>query len=108
MPSVSTSNANNAHFSRSTWKPPGASRCLRAGQVWKRSCISPESARTRGRPLLTSVAAVVEHQHLIGPALPFPNQPGSRLQFGTRTPPDLSGFVELLCDLLKLALPLRA
>src|SRR5215831_10417522 len=42
MPSVSTSNTNNAHFSRSTWKPPGASRCLRAGQVWKRSCISPE------------------------------------------------------------------
>src|SRR5580693_6126165 len=29
-------------------------------QVWKRSCTSPESARTRGRPLLTSVAAVGE------------------------------------------------
>src|SRR4051812_39383042 len=51
---------------------------------------------------------VIEHQHLIGSALPFPNQPGSRFQFDTSTPPDLSGFVELLCKLAELALALRA
>src|SRR5437588_12338618 len=50
----------------------------------------------------------IEHEHLIGSALPLPNQPGPRFQFDTSTPPDLSGFVELLCDVAELALALRA
>src|SRR3954454_4337982 len=50
---------------------------------------------------------VIEHENLIGSALPLPNQPGSRFQFDTSTPPDLSGLVELLCNLPQLALPLR-
>ena len=49
---------------------------------------------------------VIEHEHLIGSALPLPNQPGSRFQFDTSTPPDLSGFVELLCELTELTLVL--
>src|SRR5438105_14233918 len=52
--------------------------------------------------------AVIEHEHLIGSALPLPNQPGSRFQFGPSTPPDLSGFVELICNMAELALALRA
>jgi hypothetical protein len=51
---------------------------------------------------------VIEHEHLIGSALPLPNQPGSRFQFDTSTPPHLSGFVELLCNVAELALVLRA
>jgi hypothetical protein len=51
---------------------------------------------------------VIEHEHLIGSALPLPNQPGSRFQFETSTAPDLSGFFELLCELTELALALRA
>ena len=47
---------------------------------------------------------VIEHEHLIGSALPLPNQAGSRCQFDTSTPPDLSGFVELLCNVAELAL----
>src|SRR5689334_23144353 len=49
---------------------------------------------------------VIEHEHLIGSALPLPNQPGSRFQFDTSTSPDLSGFVELLCSVAELALAL--
>src|SRR5438477_9451580 len=52
--------------------------------------------------------AVIEHKHLIGSALPLPNEPGSRFQFKTSTPLNLSGLVELLCNLPQLALPLRA
>jgi hypothetical protein len=51
---------------------------------------------------------VIEHEHLIGSALPLPNQPGSRFQFETSTSPDLSGLVELLCNVAELALALRA
>jgi hypothetical protein len=51
---------------------------------------------------------VIEHEHLIGSALPLPNQPGSRFQFDTGTPPDLSALVELLCNVAELALALRA
>src|SRR4051794_4436961 len=51
---------------------------------------------------------VIEHEHLIGSALPLSNQTGSRFQFDTSTAPDLSGFVELLCDVAELALALRA
>jgi hypothetical protein len=51
---------------------------------------------------------VIEHEHLIGSALPLPNQPGSRFQFDTSTQPDRSGFVELLCNVAELALALRA
>jgi hypothetical protein len=51
---------------------------------------------------------VIEHEHLIGSTLPLPNQPGSRFQFDTSTPPDLSGLVELLCKVAELALALRA
>jgi hypothetical protein len=51
---------------------------------------------------------VIEHEHLIGSAPPLPNQPGSRFQFDTSTPPDLSGLVELLRNLTELALALRA
>ena len=51
---------------------------------------------------------VIEHEHLIGSALPLPNEPGSRFQFEARTAPDLSGFFELLCELTELPLPLRA
>ena len=50
----------------------------------------------------------IEHENLIGSALPLPNQPGSRFQFDTSTPPDLSGFVELICNMAELALALRA
>ena len=52
--------------------------------------------------------AVIEHQHLIGSALPFPNQPGSRTQFGTRTYPPLSALLEVLRKFAELALPFRA
>ena len=52
--------------------------------------------------------AVIEHEHLNGSAPPFPNQPGSRFQFDTRPAPDLSGFVELLCELAELTLTLWA
>ena len=52
--------------------------------------------------------AVIEHQHLIGSALPFPNQPGSGLQLGARTCIGCSGLRELLCNLAELALPRRA
>jgi hypothetical protein len=52
--------------------------------------------------------AVIEDEHLIGSALPLPNEPGSRFQFEAKTAPDLSGFFELLCELTELALVLRA
>jgi hypothetical protein len=52
--------------------------------------------------------AVIEHEHLIGSALPFSNQPGSGLQLGTRTYPPLLALVEVLSKLTELALPLRA
>ena len=51
---------------------------------------------------------VIEHEHLIGSALPLPNQPGSRFQFDTSTPPHLSGLVELLRNLTQLTLALQA
>src|SRR5689334_21100251 len=51
---------------------------------------------------------IIEHEDLIGSALPLPNQPGSRFQFETSTPPDLSGLGELQCNLPQLALRLRA
>jgi hypothetical protein len=51
---------------------------------------------------------VIEHEHLIGSALPLPNQPGSRFQFETGTPPDRPGLVELLCNMAELVLALRA
>jgi hypothetical protein len=51
---------------------------------------------------------IIEHEHLIGSALPPPNQHGSRFQFETSTAPDLSGSFELLCELTELALVLRA
>ena len=51
---------------------------------------------------------VIEQEDLIGSAPPLPNQPGSRFEFDTSTTPDLSGLVELLCNLPQLALPLRA
>ena len=51
--------------------------------------------------------AVIEHQHLIGSALPFANQPGSGLRLGTNAPPGPSPFLELLCNLAELALTLR-
>ena len=52
--------------------------------------------------------AVIEHKHLVGSALPLPNEPSSRFQFDTSTALDLSGFFELLCELTQLALVLRA
>ena len=51
---------------------------------------------------------VIQHEHLIDSALPLPNQPGSRFQFDTGTPPDRSGLVELLCNVAELVLALRA
>src|SRR5882757_6726511 len=51
---------------------------------------------------------VIEYQHLIGSALPFPNQPGSGLQLGASTYVGCSGLLELLCNLAELALPPRA
>src|SRR5271168_2952869 len=52
--------------------------------------------------------ALIEHQHVIGSTLPFPNQPGSRLQLGARTYPPLLALVELLSNLTELTLPRRA
>ena len=52
--------------------------------------------------------AVIEHQHFIGSAPPFSNQPGSGLQRGARTYPPLSALLELLSKVAELALPLRA
>ena len=51
---------------------------------------------------------VIEHQHLIGSTLPFPNQPSSRFQLETSAPADLTGLVELPCKFAQLALPFRA
>src|SRR6516165_5009144 len=79
MPSVSTSNTNNAHFSRSTWKPPDASRCLRRAGVETLVHISGIGAdagstspyiRSRGR----GEAAVLDafsSARLIRPAVMF-------------------------------------
>src|SRR5215472_14994713 len=52
--------------------------------------------------------AVIAHQHLIGSTLPFANQPGSGLQFGTSAYPGRSVLFELLGKLAELALSLRA
>jgi hypothetical protein len=52
--------------------------------------------------------AVIEDQHFIGSALPFPNQPGSGLRLGTSAQPRLSGLLELLCILAEPALLRRA
>src|SRR5215831_4009093 len=52
--------------------------------------------------------AVIAHQHLIGSTLPFANQPGSGLQFGTSAYPGRSALFELLGKLAELALPLWA
>ena len=52
--------------------------------------------------------AVIEHQHVIGSTLPFPNQPGSGLQLRPSAYRGRSGFLELLCNLAELALPPRA
>jgi hypothetical protein len=52
--------------------------------------------------------AVIEHRHFIGSALPFSKKLGSRFQFRTSTPPDLSGFLEFLSELPELTLPLPA
>src|SRR5207245_10055989 len=62
------------------------------------------------RPVLRALPRqpAIAHQLRIRSAPPFPNQPGSRFQFGTRTPPDLAGFVERTCSLAELALPIRA
>ena len=51
---------------------------------------------------------MIEYQHLIGSALPFPNQPGSGLQLGARRRVGCSGLLELLCKLAEPALWLRA
>ena len=51
---------------------------------------------------------VIEHQHVVGSALPFPHQPGSGLQLGARRRVGPSGLLELLCKLAELALRLRA
>ena len=48
--------------------------------------------------------AVIEDQHLIGLALPFPNQPGSGLQLEATRRGRRSGLLELLCNLVELAL----
>ena len=52
--------------------------------------------------------AAIEHQHLIGSTLPFPNQPGSGFQLGTSTYPLLSVLFELPGKLAELALLSRA
>src|SRR5947209_841377 len=73
-------------------------------------CARDLSRDSRKRTVMCALPreAVIEHEHLIGSALPLPNQPGSRFQSETRTPPDLSGLVEFLCNLPQLALALRA
>jgi len=68
-------------------------------------------SRQRGKRAVAGALpgeAVIKHQHLIGSAPPFSNQPGSGFQFETSTPPNLCGLVELLRNVAKLALPLRA
>src|SRR6185437_15533447 len=50
----------------------------------------------------------IEHQHLVGSTLPFPNQPGSGFELGTSTFPLLSVFFELPGKLAELALLSRA
>src|SRR5262249_11822815 len=52
--------------------------------------------------------AVVEHQNLVGSALPLADQPGSGLQLGSSAHSRRTGFPELLCDLPQPALRLRA
>src|SRR5204862_7692983 len=73
-------------------------------------CAGDLSRHSRKRTIMCALPreTVIEHEHLIGSVLPLPNQPGSRFQFDTSTPPDLSGFVELLCNVAELALALRA
>jgi hypothetical protein len=73
-------------------------------------CASDLSRDSRKRTVMCALPqeTVIEHEHLIGSALPLPNQPGSRFQFDTSTPPDLSSLVELLCNVAELALALRA
>ena len=51
---------------------------------------------------------IIEHNYLIGSAPPFPNQPGSGFQLEPSTPPDLSSLIELLDNLVELALVLWA
>ena len=73
-------------------------------------CASDLSRNSGKRTVMRALPreALIEHEHLIGSALPLPNEPGSRFQFEARTAPDLSGFFELLCELTELALVLRA
>jgi hypothetical protein len=83
------------------WLRMKASQASRCAARELNACFSPIM---RALPR----KAVIEHQHFIGSVLPFPNQPGSRFQLGATAPPGLSRFLEALCDLAELALPLWA
>ena len=68
-------------------------------------------SRQRGKRAVAGALpgeAVIKHQHLIGSAPPFSNQPGSGFQFEASTPPAFCGLVDLPRNVAKLALPLRA
>jgi hypothetical protein len=47
--------------------------------------------------------AVIEHQHVVGSTLPFPNQPGSGLQLRASAYRGFSGLLELLRNPEQLA-----
>src|SRR5271168_2909637 len=106
-----------AHRRRAGWAPylrgPAGDRLVRLQPEEKRSrprCAG-DLSREGGKRTVTRALpgeAVIEHEHLIGSTLPFSNQPGSRLQLGTRTYPPLLAVVELVSKLTELALPLRA
>src|SRR5205085_10022833 len=69
-------------------------------------CASDLSRDSRKRTVVCALPreTVIEHEHLIGSALPLPNEPGSSFQFEARTAPDISGFFKLLCELNELML----
>src|SRR5207248_1826711 len=74
---------------------------------WGAGDLSGEGGQRTVAPTLPR-ETVIEHQHLIGSASPFANQPSSWFQLGTSTPLDLSGLFELLGKLAQLALALWA
>src|SRR2546421_4777760 len=97
------------------WSPrgPESNGAVRLQSEEERSrprCAGDLSRDGRKRAVTRALPseAVIEHQYIIGSTLPFPNQPSSRLQLGTRTYPHLLARVELLSKLTELTLPLRA
>src|SRR5208283_3473024 len=105
-------------------RPPSARRpaAMRATGAEPTGSVQPEEQRSRpsgagdlsgDRGQRAVVGALpreanIEHQNFIGSTPPLPHQPGSGLQLGAEACGGRSGLLQLLCDLVELALQLRA